>query len=85
MFEWGSDLAAFVAVGVLASLATGTLLARLRFARFGVVGVSGLVVNTLVLALMTDVVGLFYVVSAVIATQASTLWNFCFTEAWVLR
>jgi dolichol-phosphate mannosyltransferase len=60
-----------------------SLLARLRFARFGVVGVSGLVVNTLVLALMTDVAGLFYVVSAVIATQASTLWNFCFTELWV--
>jgi dolichol-phosphate mannosyltransferase len=59
------------------------LLARLRFARFGVVGVSGLVVNTLVLALLTDVAGLFYVVSAVIATQASTLWNFCFTELWV--
>ena len=31
----------------------------------------------------TDVVGLFYVVSAVIATQGSTLWNFCFTELWV--
>ena len=44
---------------------------------------SGLVVNTLLLAFFTDVVGLFYVVSAVIATQGSTLWNFCFTEAWV--
>jgi putative flippase GtrA len=41
------------------------------------------VVNTLLLAFLTDVVGLFYVVSAVIATQGSTLWNFCFTEAWV--
>jgi dolichol-phosphate mannosyltransferase len=59
------------------------LLARLRFARFGIVGLSGLVVNTLLLAFFTDVVGLFYVVSAVIATQGSTLWNFCFTEAWV--
>ena len=57
-----------------------SLLARLRFARFGVVGASGLVVNTLLLALLTDVAGVFYVVSAVIATQASTLWNFCFTE-----
>ena len=46
-------------------------------------GASGLVVNTLVLALLTDVGGVFYVVSAVIATQASTLWNFCFTELWV--
>jgi dolichol-phosphate mannosyltransferase len=59
------------------------LLARLRFARFGIVGASGLVVNTLLLAILTDVVGLFYVVSAVIATQGSTLWNFCFTELWV--
>ena len=46
-------------------------------------GLSGLVVNTLLLAFFTDVIGLFYVVSAVIATQGSTLWNFCFTEAWV--
>ncbi len=60
-----------------------SLLARLRFARFGIVGASGLVVNTVVLAVLTDVVGLFYVVSAVIATQASTLWNFSFTELWV--
>jgi glycosyltransferase involved in cell wall biosynthesis len=61
------------------------LLTRLRFARFGAVGASGLVVNTLLLALLTDVVGLFYVVSAVIATQGSTLWNFTLTERWVFR
>ena len=47
------------------------------------VGLSGLVVNTPVLAFLTDFVGLFYVVSAVFATQGSTLWNFCFTELWV--
>jgi len=60
-----------------------SLLARLRFARFGAVGASGLVVNTLLLAALTDVVGLFYVVSAVIATQGSTLWNYTLTELWV--
>jgi dolichol-phosphate mannosyltransferase len=60
-----------------------SLLARLRFARFGVVGASGLLVNTALLAFLTDVVGLFYVVSAVIATQGSTLWNFFLTERWV--
>jgi dolichol-phosphate mannosyltransferase len=60
-----------------------SLLTRLRFARFGAVGASGLVVNTVLLAALTDVVGLFYVVSAVIATQGSTLWNFCLTELWV--
>ena len=60
-----------------------SLLTRLRFARFGLVGATGLVVNTVLLAFFTDVVGLFYVVSAVIATQGSTLWNFCLTELWV--
>jgi putative flippase GtrA len=60
-----------------------SLLVRLRFARFGLVGLSGLVVNTVLLAVLTDVVGLFYVVSAVIATQGSTLWNFWLTERWV--
>jgi dolichol-phosphate mannosyltransferase len=60
-----------------------SLLARLRFARFGAVGASGLVVNTVLLATLTDVVGLFYVVSAVIATQGSTLWNFWLSERWV--
>src|SRR5215216_6748239 len=60
-----------------------SLLARLRFARFGAVGVSGLVVNTALLATLTDVIGLFYVVSAVIATQGSTFWNFWLTERWV--
>jgi dolichol-phosphate mannosyltransferase len=60
-----------------------SLLARLRFARFGAVGASGLVVNTLLLAALTDIVGLFYVVSAMIATQGSTLWNFTLTELWV--
>jgi dolichol-phosphate mannosyltransferase len=60
-----------------------SLLARLRFARFGAVGASGLVVNTVLLATLTDVVGLFYLISAIIATQGSTLWNFCLTELWV--
>jgi putative flippase GtrA len=60
-----------------------SLLARLRFARFGVVGLSGLVVNTALLAFLTDFVGLFYLVSAVVATQGSTLWNFWLTERWV--
>ena len=27
--------------------------------------------------------GIFYVLAAILATQGSTLWNFCLTEAWV--
>jgi dolichol-phosphate mannosyltransferase len=51
--------------------------------RFGVVGATGLVVNTVVLAALTDLVGFYYAFAAVLATQASTLWNFVFTELWV--
>jgi dolichol-phosphate mannosyltransferase len=54
-----------------------------RFGRFTVVGASGLVVNTLLLAAFAEVIGVFYVLAAILATQGSTLWNFCLTEAWV--
>ena len=53
------------------------------FGRFGVVGATGLVVNTLLLALFADVAGLYYVMAAILATQGSTLWNFTLTERWV--
>jgi dolichol-phosphate mannosyltransferase len=57
----------------------------LRMARFGLVGISGLFVNALVLAFTTEVLGIFYLLSAVIATQGSTLWNFALSETWVFR
>lgn len=65
----------------LGRLELGQLTAR--FGRFSVVGASGLVVNTLLLALITDVLGIYYAVAAILATQGSTLWNFGLTEAWV--
>jgi dolichol-phosphate mannosyltransferase len=51
--------------------------------RFLAVGVSGLFVNTLLMYLFTDVLGIFYLLSAVLATQGSTFWNFEWTEKWV--
>jgi glycosyltransferase involved in cell wall biosynthesis len=65
----------------LARLELGQLSAR--FGRFSVVGATGLVVNTLLLALFADVAGIYYVVAAILATQGSTLWNLCLTERWV--
>ena len=56
-----------------------------RFTRFGAVGLSGLLVNTLVLVGLTSNLGVWYLVSAVAATQASTIWNFCLCEAWVFN
>jgi len=65
------------------------LLFRLRLAtnhsliQFLAVGASGLVVNNLALAAFTEFAGLHYLLSAVVATQVSTLWNFGLTERWV--
>jgi len=54
-----------------------------RFARFGIVGASGLIVNMLVLVALAGMVGINYLAAAIIATQASTTWNFLLTERWV--
>ena len=54
-----------------------------RLTRFGMVGASGLVVNLLLLAAFTDVAGFHYLLSAALATQGSTLWNFTLADRWV--
>ncbi len=56
-----------------------------RFGQFGLVGISGLVVNSLLLAFWTESIGLYYLVSLVLATQGSSLWNFYLSEYWVFK
>jgi dolichol-phosphate mannosyltransferase len=56
-----------------------------RFFRFGLVGLSGLVVNTLALAALAEIGGLHYLGAAILATQVSTLWNFGLTDFWVFH
>jgi dolichol-phosphate mannosyltransferase len=56
-----------------------------RLGRFGVVGATGLAVNTALLALLVEPGGLNYVLAAILASQGSTLWNFTLTETWVFR
>lgn len=51
-------------------------------ARFAVVGASGILVNQAVLMLATELAGIHYLASAVIATQASTTWNFLWVDRW---
>ncbi len=51
--------------------------------RFTVVGVSGLLVNSLTLAVVTDWMGVYFMVSTAFATLSSTVWNFVLTEYWV--
>ena len=61
------------------------VLSQQHLARFVAVGISGLVVNSLLLMLFTEVFGLHYLWSAVLATQGSTIWNFAWTEGWVFH
>ncbi len=74
---------AFKYLNLLWSLRFGE--GSLRFIGFALVGVSGLLVNSLFLFLATDKLHVYYLVSAGIATVASTLWNFGLTEAIVYR
>jgi dolichol-phosphate mannosyltransferase len=57
--------------------------ATLRFLAFALVGVSGILVNSLALYVATDLLNIYYMVSAVIATMVSTLWNFGLIEIFV--
>ena len=53
---------------------------------FALVGVSGLLVNSAVLAAATRILGLQRLMySTVLATLCSTTWNFTLTELWVFR
>jgi putative flippase GtrA len=57
----------------------------LRPSRFAVVGIVGIVVNAVALVFFTEVLGFHYAVSAILASQVSTLHNFILTELWVFR
>lgn len=69
-------------LGQLVALRAGGLGARAG--RFATVGVSGLVVNTALLALIAGGLGVNYALAALIAAQGSTLWNFVLIERWAL-
>jgi dolichol-phosphate mannosyltransferase len=54
-----------------------------RFLGFALVGATGLVVNQVALWVLTEKFGVYYLFSAILATQVSTLWNFVLVERWV--
>jgi dolichol-phosphate mannosyltransferase len=56
-----------------------------RFTQFGLVGVSGLLINTLALTFAGEVLGWYYLLAAVLATQVSTGWNFLISERFVFN
>jgi dolichol-phosphate mannosyltransferase len=56
-----------------------------RFIKFCVVGLSGVLVNEGLLWLFTEGVGLFYIISAAISIETSILTNFSLNEIWTFR
>ncbi len=54
-----------------------------RLLGFGLVGVTGMVVNTAALWLFVAGAGVHYVLGALLATQVSTAWNFVLTDSLV--
>jgi dolichol-phosphate mannosyltransferase len=71
----------------LVGLRLSTLLpARItRMVAFGSVGLAGVAVNTLAMALFLRLAGINYLVAAALATQVSTTFNFLGAELWVFR
>ena len=55
-----------------------------RFTRFGLVGVTGIVVNEVALAAAVAI-GAPELLGVAIATQCSSLWNFALVERWAFR
>jgi dolichol-phosphate mannosyltransferase len=56
-----------------------------RMVGFGLVGLSGVAVNTAVLWLLYAVAGLHHLLGAALATQASTTWNFLLVDRLIYR
>lgn len=57
----------------------------MRFIGFGLVGLSGVLVNSTALYLITERIEIYYLYSTLFATVVSSLWNFTFTETLVYQ
>lgn len=59
--------------------------ANRRLAKFALVGLSGVLVNLVLLVVLTELVGLHYLASAAVAIEASILSNFALNDVWTFR
>jgi dolichol-phosphate mannosyltransferase len=50
--------------------------------KFLLVGASGLIVNQALFVALTELIGVYYLASALIATLGSTTWNFLWADLW---
>lgn len=57
----------------------------LRFIKFGIVGGSGVFVNMGFLWFFTEIVGLYYLISSVLAIALAMISNFIWNDLWTWR
>ena len=53
-----------------------------RFAKYSLVGISGVFVNEGLLWFFTEIAGLFFLISSIIAIESSIITNFLLNEFW---
>jgi dolichol-phosphate mannosyltransferase len=56
-----------------------------RLGKFNLVCLGGLGINTMVLWLLTEHVGVYYLVSNICGIAAATLWNYCVNTLWTWK
>ncbi len=64
---------------------TGLQEGAIRFLKFGLVGLSGVLVNEGLLWLLTENLGLYYLLSAAIAVETAIITNFILNDIWTFR
>jgi dolichol-phosphate mannosyltransferase len=57
----------------------------MRVGKFALVGLSGLLVNEVLLYLLTEFAGLYFVVSSIAAVEVSIITNFALNERWTFK
>lgn len=56
-----------------------------RFTKYCTVGAIGIAVNTAVLFLLTNVLGIFYLISSILAHEISIIGNFIMNDNWTFK
>lgn len=56
-----------------------------RFLKYCTVGIIGIIVNTITLFLLTNIVGMFYISSSIIAHEISIIGNFIINDNWTFK
>lgn len=56
-----------------------------RFIKYCVVGINGIGINVLVLYILTSTLGLFYLLSSLVAHEVSIIINCLFNDKWTFK